>query len=151
MNENAFTKLRSMIEGDIPFLRDMGIKVIEMETGRVKLQLPHNSSNLNYIGTCHAGAIFTFGETAGGALAGVAFDIKKYYFVVKEANIKYIKPVTGAINCEISLGLPEKERITKEIEEKGKSSWLVSFSLNNEKNEAVAEMSINYVLKKREE
>jgi len=149
MMKDIFNKLSSMIEGGIPYLKDMGIKVLEMDAGWVKLMMEFTPHNTNYIGTCHAGAIFTFGETCGGAVVGTSIDISKYYFVVKDSKIKYLKPIADKIYCEINIPEDEQKRIIEEIEKNGKATCSLTFSLYNEKKEEVAEMNLNYVLKKR--
>ena len=142
-------RLRSMIEGGIPYLKNMGIKVLNLKPFKVKLQLPHNPQNLNYIGTCHAGAIFTFGETCGGALIGASFDLSKYFLVVKSAYVEYLKPIKDLISCETGISEQEHKRVVEEIERKGKSLLTISLSLLNEGGEDAARLELTYVLKKR--
>jgi len=149
MTEESMNDLSSTIEERIPFLKDMGIKILGMDTGQVKLMMEFTPHNKNHIGTSHAGAIFTFGETCGGVAVRTAIDISKYYFVVKDSQIKYLKPVTETIYSEANIPEDIQEKMREELEKNGKATCFLSLTLYNEKGETVAEMNLTYVVKKR--
>ncbi len=141
--------MKILIEEKIPFLMGFGLNLENLEKNRAKLSLKYNEKNLNHIGTLHAGALFTFGETCGGVVVGSSVDLSRYVLVTKDATIKYIKPAITNISCEVIIPQEESERAIKEIEEKGRTDFSVSLRIVNDTGETVAEMDINYVLKKR--
>ncbi len=62
----------------VPFARTLGIEFVEVapeaEGGvRVTVRLPDSPATHNHVGGPHAGAMFTLGETASGAVVLAAF------------------------------------------------------------------------------
>ena len=73
----------------------------------------------------YAGALFTLAEIPGGALFLSSFDTARFYPIVKELNIKFLKPVKSDATIEIAL---TEERITAlqaEASEKGKAEFVL--------------------------
>jgi len=136
--------LRGLIEKDIPFLQKVAVRVEAMEPRRVRLRLAHDPANDNYVGTTHAGAIFTFGETCAGAAAGMSFALTRLRMLARHAEITYRKPVSGDLHAEVEI-LPEAaSRVQGEIEREGKAILPVTVQMENDAGEAVAEMTVHY-------
>ena len=87
----------------VPLMGYIGIEVVEAERRHVTTRLPFDARNGNHIGTVYAGVLFSFLESTGGALVLVSFDVTRWIPVVVEATIRYARPVTGAVVCDMRL------------------------------------------------
>ncbi len=57
----------------VPFARTVGLTVTDVGPSGAVVHLPATGQNLNHVGGPHAGAMFTAGETASGAVVLAAF------------------------------------------------------------------------------
>lgn len=57
----------------VPFVRTVGLAIDEVGPTRAVVSLPADVPNHNHLGGPHAGAMFTAGETASGAVVLAAF------------------------------------------------------------------------------
>ena len=128
---------RTLIEEGIPFARRAGLKLLVAEPGRTVLEIPLEP-NLNHIGTMYAGAQFTLGEIPGGVLCMTSFDMTRFFPIVKEMNIRFVKPGTTALKCEVTLSPEEIERIGRESEEKGKADFTLTAELKDINDEVIS-------------
>ena len=132
-----FETIRKMTTKSIPFAERAGIDLVEFERGHVKMKIPLEP-NKNHIGTMYAGALFTLAEIPGGAIFMSAFDMSKFFPIVAEMTIKYLKPATTDIYVEVNMSEEEIERITNEATEKGKSVFILEKELKDENGVVVA-------------
>jgi len=139
--------MKSFLETKIAFVQRMGLKVLELERGRVKLSAPL-SGNENHIGTMYAGALFTLAEIPGGALFLSTFDASKYYPIVKEVNIRFRRPVTTDATIEIRLPEDIVQRIQAEVEEQGKADFVLEGEIRDRHGEVSALSRGVYQLRK---
>ncbi len=124
---SSMEELKTLVETQFDFLRNMGLKVLVLEPHKVKLMLPMKG-NENHLGILWAGALFTLAEVPGGILVYSTFDTGKFYPVVKEMNIKFLKPGHMDVTIEMALDKAESDRLEAEAAEKGKAD----FTLNGE-------------------
>jgi acyl-coenzyme A thioesterase PaaI-like protein len=141
------TELKELVETKFAFLRNMGLKALDLAPNRVKLMLP-KKGNENHLGTVWAGALFTLAEVPGGILVFTSFDGSKFYPVVKEMNIKFVKPATTDVTIEISMDEAEAARVEKEAEEKGKADFILDGELMDANDNVVAVTRGFYQLRK---
>lgn len=99
---SPMTELKELVETKFDFLRNMGLKVLILEPGKVRLILSMKG-NENHLGILWAGVLFSLAEVPGGILAYSTFDMGKVYLVVKEMNIKFLKPGNTDATIEMSL------------------------------------------------
>jgi len=132
-----FETIKKMTTKSIPFADRAGIDLVEFERGHVKMKIPLEP-NKNHIGTMYAGALFTLAEIPGGAIFMSAFDMTKFFPIVAEMTIKYLKPATTDIYVEVNMSEDEIERITNEANENGKSIFILEKELKDENGEVVA-------------
>lgn len=130
-------QVNKMTSGTIPLAKFCGAEVIELERGYVKMKLPFEQ-NINHIGIMYAGSLFTIGELPGGALFYSAFDVTKCYPIIAEMNIKFVKPAKTAVTVECRISEEEIARITQEVEEKGKSTYILEQEIKDENGEVCA-------------
>lgn len=129
--------VKELVEKKIAFVERMGLKVLELTPGYVKLTAPL-SGNENHIGSMYAGALFTLAEMPGGALVLTTFDPTKCYPIVKELTIKFLRPAQSDITVEISLSREEVDRIVGEISDHGKAEFILHGELKDESGTVVA-------------
>jgi acyl-coenzyme A thioesterase PaaI-like protein len=96
------------------------------------------AGNENHIGSMYAGALFTLAEMPGGAVFLTTFDASVFYPVVKEMNIRYLKPARSDVTIEIAMAADEAERIEKEAREKGKAEFILEGELIDRDGQVVA-------------
>ena len=130
-------KVNQMTTGSIPLAKFVGAEVIEMERGYVKMAMPFEQ-NVNHIGIMYAGSIFTLGELPGGALFFSAFDATKCYPIVTEMSVKFLKPVKTAATVESRISEEEIERVNREVEENGKSVYILEQEIKDDSGEICA-------------
>jgi thioesterase domain-containing protein len=129
--------IRELVEKKIAFVERMGLKVLELIPGYVKLMAPIRG-NENHIGSMYAGALFTLAEIPGGALILSTFDPTKCYPLIKELTIKFLRPAQSDVTTEISLSQEEVRRITDEIFAKGKAEFVLHAELKDGSGSVVA-------------
>jgi len=141
------TELKELVETKFDFLRNMGLKVLSLEPNKVKLMLPMEG-NENHLGTVWAGALFTLAEVPGGILVFTTFDAARYYPVVKEMNIKFVKPAATDVTIEIAMEKAEAGRLEKVAEEEGKANFTLDGELVDGGGNVVAVTQGFYQLRK---
>jgi thioesterase domain-containing protein len=126
----------------------MGLKVVDMKERYVKLMMPLNK-NINHIGTMYAGSLFTLGEIMGGAIFVASMDINKYFPLVKEIQIRYLRPATTDITVETSFSQDQIKSIISVLEEKGKSDVPLELNLIDTHGEVVAIVTGTWQVRKK--
>lgn len=140
--------LRTVIEGEIPFLRKVAVRVERAERGHARLRFPYDPGNDNYVGVTHAGAIFTFGETCAGAAAGTALDLTRLRLLARRAEIDYRKPVHGDLTSTVEIPREQVTAVEGAIAREGKAVLPVKVTMANAAGEIVAAMTVEYHLRK---
>ena len=129
--------MKSFIEKPFDFVERMGLRVIELETRSVKLSVPLQG-NENHIGTMYAGALFTIAEIPGGALFLTTFDVSRFYPVIKEMTLRFIKPAKTDVTIEMVMSVSEAKRIVSEAEKNGKAEYVLEGEIKDANEEVVA-------------
>jgi len=129
--------MKSFIEKPFDFVERMGLRVIELEPRNVKLSVPLQG-NENHIGTMYAGALFTIAEIPGGALFLTTFDVSRFYPVIKEMTIRFIKPAKTDVTIGMVMSVSEAKRIVSEAEKNGKAEYVLEGEIKDTNEEVVA-------------
>ena len=92
-----FEALCVQLAAATPFARHAGVEIVEIADGLATARLVQAEQLSNHIGTVHAGALFTLGETASGAamvgaFAEVATQMRP---LATSAKISYLKLASG--------------------------------------------------------
>lgn len=138
-----FETVRKLTTGSIPFAQRAGVDLVEFERGHVKMMIPFKG-NENHVGMMYAGALFTLAEIPGGALFMSAFDVTRFFPIVTEFNIKFVKPAMTDITVEANLSEEEIQRITEEAEANGKSVYYLDLELKDANGEVVSVTTATY-------
>jgi acyl-coenzyme A thioesterase PaaI-like protein len=137
---------RKMLETGIKFVANSGLRVIELRRGYVKCQMPF-AGNGNHIGTMYAGALFTLAEMPGGALFVSSFDAGKFYPVVKQLDLRFLRPAKGDVTVEMSLDEEQIAALSALAVETGKAEFTLEGKLRNTDGVIVAESSGVYQIR----
>lgn len=129
--------VKELIEKKIVFLERMKLKALELRPGYVKLLAPL-SGNENHIGGVYAGAMFTLAEIPGGALFYTSFDETGCYPLIKEMEIQFLRPARTDVSVEASLSEEEIRRVRGEMDEKGKSEFILLGEVKDMSGQVVA-------------
>lgn len=130
----------------IPFLGHSGIVVEHAERGFVRLRMPFEG-NGNHVGMMYAGALFTLAEVPGGTIFSTTFDVKRYYPIVKNMQIRFRRPAMTDITVEVRLSDAEADRIMAEADANGKADYSWECELKDATGEVVAITRNDYQLR----
>jgi uncharacterized protein (TIGR00369 family) len=141
----SYEAIRQQANSAVPFASYVGVELEKIEKGRAVARLPIRPQGLNHIGTQHAGALFTLGESASGAamvgiFAPVLSEIRP---VAAEAAIRYIAPAKGAVRAQASAS-GDADTLLAAIKTDGKTMFQVSVTMTDEDGTGVAEMTVNW-------
>lgn len=140
MIEEKYNVVADYVETGVEGIKRTGIKVLAMRDRYVKTLMPLEG-NVNHVGIMYAGSLFTIGECMGGAIYGVAFDVKRFYPLVKEVTIKFRRPVVTDVTLELEMSEEDANRIQQEAEEKGKADFTLDLELKDTNGERVCTVS----------
>lgn len=130
-------QIKAFIEAPFPFVEHMGLTAQVLERGRVRLGAPL-AGNGNHIGSMYAGALFTLAEIPGGALYLTSFDTTRFYPVVKEMSLRFLKPVTTDATVEIALDEKAIDSIQAEAADRGKAEFVLEGEIRDAAGQVVA-------------
>ena len=144
-----FPELTIALFSQMPFLQKVGIKIIYVKKGEARIELPFDNSNVNHLGTLHAGVIYTFAETAGGVLITSAATSIDIIGVAKNGKISYKKPATGMIYFEDKIDTVWIADKFNEALTIGKSEIPYTVKIKNKQEDLIAEVEFLYHIRKR--
>ncbi|MGH8461566.1 MAG: PaaI family thioesterase [Stenotrophobium sp.] len=124
------TVAKKILENGIGFVARSGLRVVEIERGQVKCLMPFKD-NINHIGTMYAGALFTLAEIPGGALFLSSFDTARYYPVVKELNLRFLKPAKGDVTVDLALSEDRITALQAQADTEGKAEFVLDAELKD--------------------
>jgi acyl-coenzyme A thioesterase PaaI-like protein len=129
--------IKELVENKVAFVSRMNLKVIDLRPLYVKLWAPLHG-NENHIGSMYAGALFTLAEIPGGALCLATFDATRYYPLVKEMTIRFVRPARSDVTIECSLSTEEAARILAAAELRGKADFALAGHITDQSGDVVA-------------
>ncbi|HEX6872274.1 MAG TPA: DUF4442 domain-containing protein [Micromonosporaceae bacterium] len=114
----------------VPFARTLNISIVDLRAddgaafaGRpadhgaiaAVAELPDDPSTHNHVGAPHAGALFSLGETASGAVVMAAFgdQLGRALPLAVRAEIAYRKLAMGTVRATARLGRPAAEVVAE--------------------------------------
>lgn len=145
-----YSMIKAQLGKTVPFAKHAGVEIVSLGDGVSEAKLAQTPTSINHLGTQHAGALYTLGETASGAaMAGaLARKILKVKPVAASATIQYMKVAKGEIRAQAKTLKPSKSLLT-ELDTNGRTSFDISVSLRDEQDVEVALMTVNWHVKMR--
>ena len=146
MPDEGFVRVKRALENAIAFVERSGLEVLELERGRVKMRMPFEP-NVNHVDMMYAGALFTLAEVPGGAIFLTAFDASRFYPIVKDMKIRFVKPARSDVTVEVALDDEEAARIAARAEQDGKADYVLRCELKDADGQVVAETENVYQMR----
>ncbi|MDN6855631.1 YiiD C-terminal domain-containing protein [Pseudomonas sp. CAN2814] len=140
--------IRQLTEEHIAFVKRTGLKAEVLEPGHVRLRMPLKG-NENHVHNMYAGALFTVAELPGGVLTVASFDAHRFYPIVKESGLRFLRPATTDVTVDAYLSEAELQRIGEEATQHGKSEFVLDLQLKDTDGNVVAESHSVYQLRSR--
>jgi acyl-coenzyme A thioesterase PaaI-like protein len=108
----------------VPFVRTLNLEFLQVGTTRARLRLPDQPAVHNHVGGPHAGAMFTLGESAAGALvlANFSHTLDRATPLAVSAEIRYLRLARGAVTAEAVLGRSAAE-VLAELDRGGRPEF----------------------------
>lgn len=131
------TSAKKILEQGIAFVQRSGLQVLELRRGYVKVGMPF-AGNGNHIGTMYAGALFTCAEIPGGALFLSSFDTARYFPIVKEMNLKFVKPAKTDVTVEVALDEARIAALQAQADAEGKAEFALEGEIRDAAGVVVA-------------
>lgn len=125
-------------------VRRTGIELISIGHGSVKLRMPLKG-NENHVKMMYAGSLFSLAELTGGVLMVSALDSSKYYPVVGEVTIRYVKPALTDVTVEIALSQDELDHMERDMDATGKCKYVLEQELKDTHGDVVAITTATYM------
>lgn len=137
MIEEKYRDVAELSVSLVGAIKRTGLSIVSLRERYAKFRMPLEG-NINHIGAMYAGSLFTLGEFTGGILPAVAFDITRFYPIVKEVTIKYVALAKTDVTIEAEMSREEVGKIQAEAEENGKADFTLELELKDENDEVVA-------------
>ncbi len=133
----------------LPFNTTLGVEYDELSAARVVLRLRDRPELHNHVGGPHAGAIFSLGEAASGAIVAANFAdlLAQATPLAGGAEIAYRKLALGDVCATATLGRPAAE-VVAEMAAAGKAAFPVEVVVSDENGRETATMTVRWVLKR---
>jgi acyl-coenzyme A thioesterase PaaI-like protein len=146
---SIYQMIRDHMSASIPYAAHTGAQVGDIGPDGAIATLAKTDAVLNHIGTVHAGALFTLGETASGAaMSGLLADkILEVRPVAANASIQYFKTAKTDLVAHGEASV-SAEFALKALEADGKVQFDVAVSIRDAENVEVATMTVSWHVKK---
>lgn len=91
--------LTQILPSIVPFIGTVGIRIDHIGPGEARATLPSRPEVHNHMGTAHAGAVYTLGESAsGGVVLSLFADLLPGIFIaLKSAEVRHTKAAAGDV------------------------------------------------------
>lgn len=140
-----FSALQEQLVQAVPFAGQARVSIRSLQDGHAVGTIPAAEELANHLGTVHAGALFTLGETiSGAAVAGAFADVLlSCKMVAAGASISYQKPARGEITAEAVIrGGAEAAR--QALAAEGISRFHVEVTLRDASSAVVASLDVDW-------
>ena len=132
---------------EIPLVKAMRIQATTREGAWVEAELGGGLEN--HLGTMHAGAIFTIGETTAGAFLlsqrGERTDILA---MVRSGEVKYSRPVKGKVFGVVTTEVEAVEKTLAVVDQKGRGMIDIGVEVIDEAGAVMAKLGFRWLLQK---
>ncbi|MEV0694774.1 MULTISPECIES: DUF4442 domain-containing protein [unclassified Streptomyces] len=137
-----------MLAATVPMARTLNLEFLETTSERAVVSLPDQGDYHNHVGGPHAGAMFTLGESASGAIVLAAFgdQLARAVPLAVRAEIAYKKLAMGPVTATATLGRPAAE-VVAELDEGRRPEFPVSVAIRREDGAVTGEMTVVWTLR----
>jgi acyl-coenzyme A thioesterase PaaI-like protein len=137
-----------MLAATVPMARTLRLEFLETSPEKAVVALPDQGEYHNHVGGPHAGAMFTLGESASGAVVLAAFgdQLSRAVPLAVGAEIAYRKLATGEVTATATLGRPAAE-VVAELDAGRRPEFPVSVALRRADGAVTGEMTVVWTLR----
>ncbi|MET8719169.1 DUF4442 domain-containing protein [Streptomyces misionensis] len=137
-----------MLAATVPMARTLNLQFQETTAERAVLSLPDQGEYHNHVGGPHAGAMFTLGESASGAIVLAAFgdQLSRAVPLAVRAEIAYKKLAMGAVTATATLGRPATE-VVAELDAGQRPEFPVTIEIRRADGAVTGEMRVVWTLR----
>lgn len=148
MSAQSQPDIGEMMAATVPMVRTLHLEFLETTPERAVVALPDQSEFHNHVGGPHAGAMFTLGESASGAIVLTAFgdQLSRAVPLTVSSEIAYRKLAKGRVTATAELGRPAAE-IVAELDNGERPEFPVRITITREDGAVSGEMSIVWTLR----
>lgn len=132
----------------VPMARTIGIEFGDVTPERAVARLPDQPALHNHVAGPHAGALFTLGESASGAVVLAAFGdlLGRAVPLAVRADIAYRKLARGAVAATAVLGRPAAE-VAAELDAGQRPEFTVAVTIECADGTVATEMTVTWTLR----
>jgi acyl-coenzyme A thioesterase PaaI-like protein len=143
-----FDAIKQGLSQAVPLVRTLGLEYLELSAERALLRLPDRADLHNHVGGPHAGAMFTLGESATGAVVIGSFAdlLGEFTPLAAGAQIRYRALAMGPVTAEATLAKPAPE-VRAELASAGKARFDVDVVIRDEAGTTTGEMTVSWALR----
>jgi acyl-coenzyme A thioesterase PaaI-like protein len=144
-----FDTIRKGLSEAVPFARTLGLEYLELTAEHAVLRLPDRPDLHNHVAGPHAGAMFTLGESATGAIVVGSFSdlFGEYTPLAAGAQIRYRALAMGPVTAEAALARPAAD-VRADLAAEGKARFDVTVVLRDEAGTTTGEMTVTWALRR---
>jgi|SRR4051794_441050 acyl-coenzyme A thioesterase PaaI-like protein len=136
----------------VPFARTLGVQFVAVRADgvltEVTVKLPDAQALHNHVGGPHAGALFTLGETASGAVVLAAFrdQLQRAVPLAVRADIGYLKLARGEVTATARLDRPAAD-VVAALDAGGRPEFGVDVEIRRADGAVTATMHVVWTLR----
>ncbi|MDX3452929.1 DUF4442 domain-containing protein [Streptomyces sp. ME02-8801-2C] len=132
----------------VPMVRTLNLEYLETTPEKAVVALPDQGEYRNHVGGPHAGAMFTLGESASGAVVLAAFgdQFSRAVPLPVTADIAFRKIALGPVKATATLGRPVAE-VVAELDEGKRPEFPVTVAIQREDGAITGEMTVVWTLR----
>ncbi|MFF7388260.1 DUF4442 domain-containing protein [Streptomyces scabiei] len=137
-----------MLAATVPMARTLKLEFLEATPEKAVVALPDQGEFHNHVGGPHAGAMFTLGETASGAIVLAAFgdQLSRAVPLAVSAEIGYKKLAMGRVTATATLGRPAAE-VVAELDAGRRPEFPVTIAIRRADGAVTGEMTVVWTLR----
>lgn len=137
-----------MLAATVPMARTLNLDFLETTPEKAVVALPDQADYHNHVGGPHAGAMFTLGESASGAIVLAAFgdQLSRAVPLAVSADIAYKKLAMGRVTATATLGRPAAE-VVAELDAGERPEFPVAIAIQREDGAVTGEMTVVWTLR----
>ncbi|MCX4760424.1 DUF4442 domain-containing protein [Streptomyces sp. NBC_01275] len=137
-----------MLAATVPMARTLNLEFLEAGPDKAVVALPDQGEFHNHVGGPHAGAMFTLGESASGAIVLAAFgdQLARAVPLAVGAEIAYRKLAMGTVTATATLGRPAAE-VVAQLDAGERPEFPVAIEIRRGDGAVTGEMTVTWTLR----
>ncbi|MFG3100651.1 DUF4442 domain-containing protein [Streptomyces sp. NPDC048182] len=137
-----------LLAATVPMVRTLNLQYLETTPEKAVLVLPDQAEYRNHVGGPHAGAMFTLGESASGAIVLAAFgdQLSRAVPLPVTAEIAFKKIALGPVTATATLGRTVAE-VVAELDGGERPEFPVTVAITREDGAVTGEMTVVWTLR----